>query len=388
MRVLHINTNIHGGAAAAAIRIHKAQIEAGFDSHILFLKGKPPTDIPNAHVLSEFIFSPFVYLLDKLNRALNYRFQIGRPECFFNSPRSLFRLHSLDFVKGFDVINLHWIVKFIDIPSFFTKLKKPIVWTMHDMCPFTGGYHYRTEYPEKEYAKLSERFWNIKRKAFSKADITMVGPSLWLCDEAKKSGIFSDKTKYVNIKYAIDLELFSPVKELSNVKSMVLFVAEKSGDKRKGIDYLYKALDKIDHGIADFVVLGKGGVDCPDYIQSAGYITSQEIMADWYRKASLFVIPSLEDNLPNTVIEAMACGIPVVGFDAGGIKHMIIHKENGFLVPTKDVEKLAEGILYVLNHHNKEQLSKTARAFAEKHFNNETITNQYKQLYESLLQGG
>lgn len=387
MRVLHINTNIHGGAAAAAIRIHKAQLEAGIDSHILFLKGKPSVDIPNAHVLSEFVFPVVVYLFDKLNRALNYRFQIGRPECFFNSPRSLFRLHSLDFVKGFDVINLHWIVKFIDIPTFFTKLDKPIVWTMHDMCPFTGGYHYRTDYPEKEYAKLSERFWNIKKKAFGKADITMVGPSLWLCDEAKNSGIFSDSTKYVNIKYAIDLELFAPIKEGSAIskKPMVLFVAEKSEDKRKGIDYLYAALDKIDHDVADFVVLGKGGADCPDYIKSAGYITSQEVMADWYRKASLFVIPSLEDNLPNTVIEAMACGIPVVGFDAGGIKDMIIHKENGFLVPTKDVEKLTQGIFYVLKHQNKEELSKAARAFAQRNFNNETVTIQYKQLYESLL---
>ncbi|MCO6494269.1 MAG: glycosyltransferase [Bacteroidetes bacterium] len=385
MRVLHINTNIGGGAGAAAIRIHKALYESGVDSHILFLKGKPPKNLHNAHTLKEFMPSAFVYFLDKLNRLLNYRFQIGKQKCFFNSPRSLFRLHKLEFVKSFDIIQLHWVVKFVDIPSFFKKLNVPVVWTMHDMNPFSGGLHYLTDFSEKEYHNLEQKFRKIKSKAYSHAKIGVVSPSLWLLNEAKKSGTFSENSIFVNIKNPINLFKYSPGENSDTyTESLVLFVAEKSGDKRKGIEYLYKAVTLLEQDKMQFVVMGNPDINCPDYVKQIGFIKSKSQMVHWYRKAKVFVIPSIEDNLPNTVVESLSCGTPVVGFDVGGIKEMITDKKNGCLVPAKDHKQLADGIKYVLENYS--ELSKSAREFAEQNFSYSSISAQYKELYKQLLQ--
>ncbi|MCZ2129533.1 MAG: glycosyltransferase [Bacteroidia bacterium] len=384
MKVLHINTNMGGGAGAAAIRIHKALYESGVDSHILFLKGKPPKHLPNAHTLQDFMPSLFVSFLDKLNRILNYRFQLGRQKCFFNSPRSLFRLHKLKFVQGFDIIQLHWVVKFVDIPSFFNKINKPVVWTMHDMNPFSGGLHYTTDFPEQDYQKLENKFRQIKAKSYLHTKIALVSPSVWLMDEAKKSGTFPGDTLFVNIKNPINLYKYTPSENIEPEPN-VLFVAEKSSDKRKGVGYLYSAISLLGKDTFHYVVIGNPDKNCPSFVQQLGFVRSKTEMIHRYRTASVFVITSVEDNLPNTVVEAMACGVPVVGFDTGGIKDMIMHKKNGYLVPVKDFKELAEGIRYVLE--NRVTLSQSAREFAEQNFSYALIAQQYKDVYKLMIRG-
>lgn len=383
LRVLHITTNSGGGAGIAALRIHQALLKNGVDSHLLFLKGSTPQNIPNVHSIKEFKNPWLVFLIDKLNRILNYRFGIGKPDCFFNSPFSLFRLHKLPFIQDFDLINLHWVVKFIDITSFFSKINKPIVWTMHDMNPFSGGLHYKTDYEEKAYKQLEEKFVQIKKTAYSHARIGIISPSVWLLEESKKAAIFPAQTHFTAIKNPIDIEKYAPSGEADYEKKIVLFIAEKSGDKRKGLTYLYKAVEELKEKQLEWVVLGNPDEHCPKQIKQMGFVSSSEALVQWYKKAGVFVIPSIEDNLPNTVVESLACGTPVVGFDTGGIKDMIKHKENGYLVPLKDTKQLAEGIEYALQHQ--QELSKNARLFAVKNFASDTVASQYKLFYEKML---
>ena len=385
MRILHINTNTSGGAAQAAIRIHQSLVANGIDSHILFLKGTPNSSIPNAHVLSQYMPKWKTWLLDKLFRIWNYRLQLGKPACFFNSPRSFFRLHKLPFVQQFDILHLHWVVKFVDIPTFFKGVNKPICWTMHDMNPFSGGLHYLTDFPNKAYYKKEQQFINYKKQAYNNAQIGIIGPSVWLTDEAKKSGTFPSQTNYTTIKYPIDLEAFKPQTKAARSKQTILFVAEHSGDNRKGISYITEAMQYIDSEKYTFLVLGNSNNQWPAHVIQAGFISNASTLANYYAQADVFVIPSIEDNLPNTVIEALASGTTVVGFDSGGIKDMIEHKKNGFLVTAYDAKLLAEGIEYVLTHNSSLEMSLNARKFAEETFEPSLIAASYKSFYAKMI---
>lgn len=385
MRILHLNTNTTGGAAQAAIRIHQSLVAAGIDSHILFLKGNPNPAIPNAHVLSQLMPKWKTWLLDKLFRAWNYRLQLGKPACFFNSPRSFFRLHKLPFVQQFDMVHLHWVVKFVDTPTFFKHINKPICWTMHDMNPFSGGLHYLTDFPDKAYYKREEQFKKLKKQSFKKAQIGIIGPSVWLTNEAQNSGTFPAQTTYTTIKYPIDLHAFKPQIKTARNKQTILFVAEHSGDNRKGIAYITEAMQYIDPEKYTFLVLGNSTNQWPSHVTQAGFISDSATLATYYAQADVFVIPSIEDNLPNTVIEALASGTPVVGFDSGGIKDMIAHKKNGYLVTAYDAKLLAEGILYVLTHNTSLEMSLYARKFAEDTFEPSLIAASYRAYYAKML---
>lgn len=386
MKILHINTNSKGGAAQAAIRIHLAQLESGIDSHILFLK-ENPEDLRNAYSLQDFMPSYKLFLLDKLNRALNYRYQLGKPKCFFNSPHSLFRLDKLSFLNDFDLINLHWVVKFIDYPTFFKNIKKPFVWTMHDMNPFSGGMHYKTGFSEKHYSLLEDNFRKKKKKSLENSIIAAVGPSVWITEESKQTNVFPEGTHFKTIRNTIDINLFKPDFDLKSEhkKPLILFVAEDSSDKRKGMKYLIEAINYLNPNEADIVVIGKKDPIWPAFIQQIGYVSSQSEMIKWYNKATLFVIPSIEDNLPNTILESLSCGTPVVGFNSGGIKDIIEHKKTGFIAPNRDSQELANGITYVLSENKNNSMSKFARSYAEKTFESSLIANEYKELYSQLL---
>ena len=87
--------------------------------------------------------------------------------------------------------------------------------------------------------------------------------------------------------------------------------------------------------------MGKGG----DF-----EICNEEQMAAMYAAADVFVTPSLQDNLPNTIVEAMSCGTPCVGFNIGGIPEMIHHQQDGYVARYCDTHDLAAGIRYVLAH--------------------------------------
>jgi glycosyltransferase involved in cell wall biosynthesis len=398
LRVLHINTNTQGGAAQSAIRIHRAHLSVGMDSHLLFLKGPLPAGVPNAHLLEDYMSVGKVFLLDKLNRLLNYRHQWGKPPCFFNDPRTLFRLENLDFVQSFDVLHLHWVVKFLHIPSFFHQIRQPVVWTMHDMNPFSGGLHYLIDDPSHAYAGLEESFKTIKRTAYRPcSSLGVVGPSVWLLEEAKRSGTFPEWTTYQSIKYPIDFSVFHPQDWVqrgalpqdipsagNNRKTTVLFVAEKTGDIRKGFYQMMEAIKLLPDRDFHFKVLGNVHPQWSDKVEQVGFISDPNRMAEEYRNADMFVIPSLEDNLPNTVIESLSCGTPVVGFATGGIVDMVTHGSNGYIATHGNVEDLAEGMRYISRNNRDGHMRINAYRSALEQFNPEIIGQSYLDFYHRL----
>ncbi len=369
MKILHVNTNDNGGAAIAAIRLHYALLETGIDSKILFLRRSGTSTIREAYYFEDMFTSVSGFkLLLKLNTAYNRRYTFYKPDVYFNGPDSLFDISRHELFRWADIVHLHWVVKFLDWEKVFSQ-KKKFVWTLHDMNPMTGGEHYKTGY-NGEFSAVARRNILRKKHIINPADLTVIAPSHWIGRIAGNSEVFSGK-KIVTLRNPVSPDIFRVMsvekrKVLEGIpreKKIILFVAENPDDKRKGFEWLMKALSGFENKDAYFLlVIGRKSVDIPRNIDALllGSIHDETLMSQIYNAADVFVIPSLEDNLPNTVSEALLCGTPVAGMRTGGIAEMVTDQQNGFLAG--EPAQLGEAILRCLDmHQSREFISAQAR---------------------------
>jgi len=415
MKVLHINfCDIHGGAAIAAYRINKALNFCGINSQIL-VKEKFSTDktiIPvkkvkfsNLRTICGNIYE--LMYLKKYKKKKNVIFSVAKVGVNIIDENSL---------KEADIIHLHWInggIVSLKQLKKLSNLKKPIVWTLHDMWPFTGGCHYagncnkyknmcgKCNILESEKTKdLSTQIFNEKKKIFDNMKMEVVCCSNWLANCAKESELFKDK-KITVIPNCIDENLYKPIdskiaKKILNLdinKKYILFGADNSvKDERKGYKYLIESLkifanSEFNNNI-ELMVFGGVGEEknLPFKIRFFGRLHDDVSLNLVYSAADVFVAPSLEDNLPNTIMESLFSGTPVVAFNIGGIPDMIKHKFNGYLAKKNDSMDLCRGIEYILSNCNKnENIRKNCRNFAIENFNEENIANQYIKIYKNIL---
>lgn len=268
--------------------------------------------------------------------------------------------------KEADVIHLHYVQQgFISLSCIEKMIQdgKRIVWTMHDEWALDTIHHY-TYNPVKPCHWIERK----KKTLYASGKITFVTCSEWLkrLSEVKP---LAQGQHIVSIPNPIDSELFKPIQ--GKERNDILFVAQNVNDERKGIKYLNEAaaiLKKRGNGIS-VKALGR---DIP-------YIYNIKEMAELYASFKCFVTPSLQDNLPNTIMEAMSCGTPCVGFNVGGIPEMIDHKQNGYVANYKDAEDLANGIEYVLA--NQEILSAMAREKVLNTYNEKVVAERYINIY-------
>ena len=272
--------------------------------------------------------------------------------------------------KEADVIHLHWINQgFLSLSQIkrFIKDGKKVVWTMHDAWNTMGAYHLAIQRQET----LLERWtWRRKRKFYALNEMQFVTCSQWLSDEARHSKLM-EQLSVKSIPNPIDTNIFAPQQTRKSGRR-ILFVAQNVNNPMKGMSYLEEAVKMLkDKEAVEMIALGR---DIP-------YINNEEDMAMLYNSVDAFVLPSLSENLPNTIMEAMACGIPCVAFGVGGIPEMIDHKENGYVARYKNSQDLADGIRYVLNPDNHERLSNAAREKVMKCYSEESVANLYKEVY-------
>lgn len=413
-RVIHVNTSDqYGGAARAAYRLHSGLRNAGLDSR-MFVQDKSSSD---HNVYSS------VTKLGKL--AAKIRLHIDQIPVNF-----LQRLHGQLFSPAIvpgraiskikdhqaDIVHLHWLANgFIKIEPLKYFRGGPVIWTLHDLWAFTGGCHYPftcTRYEEccgrcpvlestKEY-DLSRWVWNRKNKILKKLDLTIVTPSRWMGERARKSSLFKS-TRIEVIPNGIDTQLYKPLNQdfcrevlsLPKDKKIIMFGAISSTtDTRKGFDYLIAALRQIaktsykDELVA--VVIGGNApiepIDIGLDIKFLGHLHDDTSLAVAYSASDVFVAPSKEENLANTVMEAMACGVPCVAFDIGGMPDMIEHQQTGYLAKPYEVEDLAEGMLWVVtDRERKRRLSSFSRQKIEEGFSEKCCAERHISLYEELL---
>ena len=409
MKILIVNTSdIHGGAAIAAFRLMNA-LNASGESAKMLVRDRF-SDNENVVQIGGKLKNKFNFYLERGQIYLKNRF--SRENLFdvsiANTGVSITQLPEF---KEADIIHLHWInqgmLSIEEIGKILASGKK-VVWTMHDMWAFTGICHhagtckkYEQECGSCPYLlaasenDLSKQTFQEKQLAYTKGKITFVACSNWLKELAEKSPLTHGHS-VVSIANPIDTKKYYPkdknqIRERLNLpadKKIVLFAAVKASDPRKGVDYLVEASKIMAQHPNEilFLIAGNHGEEIEKQLAlpalSLGYVSSSE-MAEIYNACDLFVTPSLQENLPNTIMEAMACGTPCVGFDIGGIPEMISHGKNGYVAKYKDADDLANGILWTIYKADAETLSANAREKVLIEYAQEKIATKYIELYNA-----
>lgn len=392
MKILHINTFNTGGAANSCLRLHQALLLAGIESKVL-LRNKTSEKIAEVYE----IWDQFNYVRkgQQLLRQKKYDrknaevlSQFAPVDELFSFPESIWDLTRHPLFEWADIIHLHWVAGFLDYPSFFETCKKKIVWTLHDEEPFSGGFHYPPSVDASGFTGLIEKSLHIKEAALKGQTIQVVTPSEYLSEESKKSRLFARFDHQV-IRYCLDDQVFHyrakeaarKALDLSTDKQMILFVSDALDYPRKGFASLKKAMELLDN--EEVVLCAIGQTDQRESRENViylGHVSSEETIAEVYAAADVLVVPSVIDNLPNTVLEAHCCGTPVIGFNSGGIPEMI-QPTNG-IVCEPNAQALAAAIKSGLETSwNREEISQLAHeAYAQ-----ERCASTYRNLYAKLL---
>lgn len=417
MRIVHLSTSdTSGGAARSAHRLHRGLCTVGVDSS-MFVRNRHSADE------SVYSFEPADDPASRLHRLWRYGrirlayapYRLTRPKGLelFSDDRTRFNQEVVAQLPLTDIINLHWIDQFVDLGTFFHKTTAPIVWTLHDMNAFTGGCHYDVQcgrYTEacghcpqlgsQREEDLSRAVWERKREAYQGAiqdgRLHVVAPSEWLAREARRSTLLGGAPVEV-IPYGLDHTTFrrrSPRRQRRKLNipeehDVVLFVAQSTTNERKGFSLLAEALGTLGAEDVTLVSVGRDKPSIPGELHHAhaGRIEDDKKLARLYSMASVFVLPSRQDNLPNTVLESMACGTPVVGFDTGGVPDMVRPGETGWLAEKGDVRSLRENLETALeNDSAREGMRKRCRQVVEEEYTLERQAKRYTALYDSILE--
>lgn len=404
MNILHISTYSTGGGAPIAAHRHCfAMRKAGLNAKMLVYKG-----VPNEYTIIYPYKKMFPIIGTCWQKIKNLAIKTIKRRGVMYWPDNDCNLSQIKEVKEADIIYIHWVDQFIGLKTleYILNLGKPVVWYMHDMWPFTGGCHhsfdcekYMTDCnccPDMIVMKKLT-FNSLRDKAHIIAkygNIYPVAPSVWLTDCARKSSVFKGHQAFT-IPNVIDTDTFVPLNkttckknaQLPLNKKIVLFNAVDFNNIYKGPQYLVKTISQLDESYIEFAVIGNADLKMfPKKIHSRihllGYVASQEQMVEIYNTADVLLITSMAENFPNVVIEAMACGIPVVGFATGGIKDQIKHKENGWLSPQGDVDDLVEGVRWVLNKADYSKLKEKSRAYVEKDCSFRNVLSIHKPILD------
>jgi glycosyltransferase involved in cell wall biosynthesis len=407
------NSDGRGGAYAAVYRLHKGLLETGTDSTLL-VSDKTRDDHTVLSPASKLMkgWTKLIPAVDHLPLTLYTQREKTPYSIQWLPDRLVSRVAQI----SPDIINLHWInAGFLQIET-LAKFKQPLVWTAHDMWPFTGGCHYSGECDKytqscghcpqlnsQQDGDISGWVWWRKAKAWKNLNLTIVTPSQWLADCARNSSLFQDLRIEV-IANGLDIQRYKPIEKntarnllgLPQDKQLILFGAmTATSDRRKGFHLLLPAIKKLSqweiwqHKL-ELVVFGASEpVNPPDFglkTHYLGRLNDDISLALVYAAADIFVAPSIEDNLPNTVMEALACATPSVAFKIGGMPDMIEHQENGYLAHPFEVEDLALGINWVLEDTERyNQLCIRARQKVAQEFTLELQAQKYLELYSEIL---
>jgi glycosyltransferase involved in cell wall biosynthesis len=424
MKILHLNTSdTSGGAARAAYRIHKGLQGLGIDSKMLVqtMSGDDKTVIGPVTKAKKGL----ALLRPTLDSSVKKLFP-GESKTFF-SPAWLPFSDIPSQIKSIapDIVHLHWICDGMLRIEKLKRINKPIIWTLHDMWAFTGGCHYNEkcdryknecgccfQLESKKKKDISHWVWKRKKKAWENIDLTIVTPSKWLARCATKSSLFKNRRIEV-INNGINLQQYKTINHfmarkilnLPKDKILILFGAmSATTDKRKGFHLLHKAMNKFNSfPLASHTKLVIFGSSKP-YKESdfgletiyLGQLHDDISLALLYAASDVFICPSIQDNLPNTIVESLSCGTPCVAFDIGGMPDMIDHKINGYLARPFDPEDFAMGIDFVISggqnlklehmdNHKIQDMKTMARKKAVNNFCIKKVAIQYSNLYKDII---
>lgn len=414
MRVLIVNTSERtGGAAVAANRLMKALNNNGVkakmlvrdkESDALTVVGLPKSPMLHWH----FLWERFV-IFCRLHFSRKHLFEVD----IANTGSDITRLREF---QEADVIHLHWINQGMLSLNGIRKILrsgKPVVWTMHDIWPATaichltlGCHYFINRCANCKYlpggggsSDLSSRIWQKKQQILADGNIYYVACSRWLESEAKSSALLKGQ-KITSIPNPIDTHIYKKGNKqearqrlgLPLDKKLILFASQRVTNVNKGMSYLVDAcrqLGDLTKDLCEVVILGGHAEEVleqlPMKAHPLGYINDEQRVVDVYNAADVFVLPSLSENLPNTIMEAMACGVPCVAFKVGGIPEEIDHLKNGYVAAYRDAADLAKGIAWVLQEADYELLSSQAAHKVTHCYSQQSVAVKYLDVYQQAM---
>lgn len=406
MKITHLSTYPVGGAAIAARRLHEGMVSLGLDSTFYTLfpeKGQ-------IHNHSVYQHQP------NLVQNLKARLKWGRMKRISaiktNLPKWIDWFSFVDnilfpenhpAIQEADILIVHWCSDWLNWSSFFDSVKeKGIILVMHDMNHITGGCHYSLgcqqfntycmDCPQVEGLKaddLVHRNFDVKRKAYDRDRLIVTMPSFWMADNAWKSRVLGGKP-IQKVNYGLNTAVFSRHAGPPNAVPVIGFVADSLANSRKGFNILLEVLRVLGkEGNTSFKVrvMGAHAIELSDFdhpIEFLGKVSGDSNLAAFYNSIDLFVIPSSYDNQPNTVIEALCCGVPVIGFPGSGVAEMVSEGVNGLVAPALSPIALKETIkqaLEMLDQFDSDSISQNAKET----YDYRRMAEEYRLLSETLL---
>ena len=416
MRVLIVNTSERtGGAAVAASRLMEALNNNGVKAKML-VRDKETDRLTVAAVPGQkwmqfyFLWERFVVWL-RLYFNRKHLFEVDIANCGAD-------VTLLPEFQEADVVHLHWINQGMLSLKGIRKILntgKPVVWTMHDIWPATAICHLTLDCRNFETQcahcrllpgsgstnDLSTQIWKRKQQMLNDRQITFVTCSQWLAGEAQKSALLKGQ-RVVSIPNPIDTHIYTPKDKqqarqrvgLPTEGRIILFASQRVTNRNKGMGYLLEACrllaEQYPEKKEDITVAILGGHaeeiegQLPFRTCPLGYVNDEQRIVDIYNAADVFVLPSLSENLPNTIMEAMACGVPSVGFRIGGIPEEIDHQQNGYVADYCSSEDLARGIWWTLYEADHEVVRKACLQKVAHNYSQQSVANHYLEVYESL----
>lgn len=412
MKILHIShSDLIGGAARAAYRLHLAQVASGIESKILVrnkLSDNWTITGPSSKLnkLYNNLRSPFGHIANNLQKTSNI------------NPHSINWLPSNWSKKinnsDADIINLHWIAGETMSIEDIGRIKKPIIWTLHDMWPFCGTEHiadygktarWKVGYTSDNRSILDKGIdldrltWQRKKKAWKNNSMHIIAPSNWMASCAESSALFKNYPINV-IPNALDINTYRPLdkdfcRHILNLpinKKIILFGAV-GGNKNlnKGYDLLIESLnivaEKINSNEILCVVFGqsepKNLPKIPFDIKWLGHLHDDSTLSLLYNAATVMIVPSRQENLPQTATEAQSCGTPVLAFNSSGLADAVEHRKTGYLANPYDVYDMASGLLWILNNDdNYKILCANSRKKALDEWDSTNIVTEYQKIYD------
>ena len=412
MRVLIVNTSERtGGAAVAASRLMKALNNNGVKAKMLVRDKETDSltvaELPRSPFLRwHFLWERFV-IFCRLHFSRKHLFEVD----IANAGTDITALREFEEA---DIIHLHWINQgMLSLKNIRKILRsgKPVIWTMHDIWPATAICHLTLGCRNFTTAcrqcrllpgggsanDLASSVWTKKQRMVEDENIYYVACSRWLESEAKKSALLQGQ-KITSIPNPIDTHIYNRCNKqearqrlgLPLDRKLILFASQRVTNENKGMSYLIHACRQLkDIPQLGVVILGGHAEEVvgqlPLEAYPLGYVNDERRIVDVYNAADVFVLPSLSENLPNTIMEAMACGVPCVGFKVGGIPEEIDHRKNGYVADYRSAEDLSRGIRWILTEADSEELSRNAVHKVAQNYSQQSVAMKYLDVYHQAM---
>lgn len=404
IKIVHISTSKNGGAGIAAFRIHEALNKTNqVESHFLQKDKNASNEDEKIDYVSVYKPSIIFRILRKL-KLIDYtensqlrKFVKTHSSNFeiATFPTSSYRIEEHPLVKEADIIHLHWVADFLNYPTFFSKINKPIMWTLHDMNPFQGIFHYKNDElnNSNDLGKIDEKIKNLKNKYIQRnKNVNILTLCKWMYENSISSKVFH-KSKHFILPNLINFEQY-PILDrkkekqklgLDNGLKTLLFIAQDINNPRKGFDLLIEALNKIKVRVNIITIGGEKKLLSNNYNHlHFKNINNVEKLNSLYSASDLTLLTSREDNLPNVMLESFANGTPVISFRTGGMQDWIKDNETGFLIDAFKIDELSTKLIFFIENDNIFDSSKIYE-YAKSNFSIEKRLSEYISIYKNIL---